>query len=855
MSADTVIERKHRGGAPDTACAGSFPLAERDLALAQVEDAFQRLLNGRMAMAIVQGTPGIGKSRLIAEFRQTLPRDQVRVIATACRADGTAMPFRPFAEILRRVLDLPRDAPEPQVQEAVARLDPEGATRGHSLLTLLGRPGDRAGVMGEAADTAGETLRQTITDLILRSCRDRPLVLILEDMDKADTGTLQMLERLLMQKVEVPLMLLASSGSGFHPGWLMQARTTRVQLGPLGEAAVKDLVVRASGCGNLPSRLTARAAAQADGNPLYAVEIGRFLGQQARIPPQQDMPLPPTLPDTIMARVGALGPRCRALVQAASVIGEDFDAAMARDIASAICSSGPDPVAQAESAGVILPYRSGYRFQHAAVREAVYAALPDDSRRVLHARAAEAMARKTASPTAQTSLADHFERAGKPAEAVPHLIAAGRHALGLFLPRMAVDLFDRAARLIEDTGAEPDPALTGTFYSTWFEALLWRAEFGRVVTLFETMRARIDRAKGQPSYPRILVRAATAYDRTRQPDAAGALFAQVRARGEGHGDTDAVALGCLGLMGRQCAAPAPGYRDALRRLSAQCEGLWDGAAPAGVRTRLDLYRAWSHTIRGDIDLAAERARALYDAAKAGKSPDAMARGAACLAATALLSDDFDRAVRLADEGAEAAGGTAAHMAALALKGHAMTLRGNPEGGEKLLTSVRAEGVRLGYRTLTDFTCGSLGVARALRGDLSGGVTALTGAARQASATGNAHGAGMAYIALGALYLGLARGDGKPAFSKLAGNMGFLLREAPFARSRALAHFDSAASLGRAVGMHGVTAQALHGRAMVLLARRRRGAARAALQQAQAVVADIRWSHMDRRIRTDLAALA
>jgi hypothetical protein len=113
---------------------------------------------------------------------------------------------------------------------------------------------------------------------------------------------------------------------------------------------------------------------------------------------------------------------------------------------------------------------------------------------------------------------------------------------------------------------------------------------------------------------------------------------------------------------------------------------------------------------------------------------------------------------------------------------------------------------------------------------------------------------MSHISLGTIYLMLARGDEKPGLGMLARNAMFLLREAPFAKSRALAHFEQALEMGRDVGMTGVVAQALHGKGMALLSKRKKDAARAALEEARHAVGQIRWSLMENRIRDDLAAI-
>ncbi|MFC6760589.1 adenylate/guanylate cyclase domain-containing protein [Sulfitobacter porphyrae] len=157
---------------------GLSRLVDRDLELAQLEDVFQRTLAGQITLAGIQGEPGIGKSRLVHEFQQTLPEDKVRVLKGDCRADGTTVPFLPFADILRTALNLEAQSTAAETETAVdaliARLQLEPDTTRSYLMALLGKSGEGAPMRGESADMIGARIRQVIIDLILNASRERP---------------------------------------------------------------------------------------------------------------------------------------------------------------------------------------------------------------------------------------------------------------------------------------------------------------------------------------------------------------------------------------------------------------------------------------------------------------------------------------------------------------------------------------------------------------------------------------------------------------------------------------------------------------------------------------------------------
>ncbi len=844
---------------------GLSRLVDRDLELAQLEDVFQRTLAGQITLAGIQGEPGIGKSRLVHEFQQTLPEDKVRVLKGDCRADGTTLPFLPFADILRTALNLEAQSTAAETETAVdaliARLQLEPDTTRSYLMALLGKSGEGAPMRGESADMIGARIRQVIIDLILNASRERPLVLIVEDLHWADPGTLQIIERLLSLESDVPLMILGTCRPGFQKGWLMHARATRILPKPISEAAVSGLIKAVLAGSDQADKLAALAIEKAEGNPLYAEEIAKFLLQRqasidAGAPLSGDIVLPTNLQNMVMARFDKLGPACRKLLQAASAIGRRFDAEMAHGIVAGAAPFNPALLEEAVAAEVILPTRSGYQFKHALVQDAIYDTLLRGQRRELHAKIAQALEHRFSNRAEETAeaLAYHFDEAEMPAKAVPHLIAAGTRNLNLFSLEVAGTSFARAFELTEEFKLDPDPALMGELFSGWFEVQQWRAEFGRIVTLFETQRARVARIEGHPTYPRILALAGTAYCQNKHFKSAEKLFEQAIEIGERSGDDDAITHGCLGLMVMHCSAPGPGYWDKVRALSTRINDLWGENAQPYYRTYLEFYETWSHSIRGDIDQALEEGQQLYDFGKAENFPGAVGYGAICMAFNEAYSENFDAAIRHASEGAEAAGGKVDQMVSLGLKGLSMVMQGDPEGGEKLLNAVYEDGLQLEYRGVANIVDGPIGLAKALRGDLGGGVAWLRGAIDRALEVGNSHGAAMSHISLGTIYLMLARGDEKPGLGMLARNAMFLLREAPFAKSRALAHFDQALEMGRDVGMTGVVAQALHGKGMALLSKRKKDAARAALEEARHAVGQIRWSLMENRIREDLAAI-
>ncbi|APE44249.1 hypothetical protein BOO69_13205 [Sulfitobacter alexandrii] len=456
MSADHKNRQKRTVTAPFPGASEAAEFMDRDLELAQMEDVFQRALAGQVAMAEVRGVPGIGKSRLLREFLRTLPRDRVRRLDAACRAEGRGQPFLPFIEMFRAALHLPADAPPARIRRGADRLlarcglAPGPALRG---LSVLLNGSDEA---NDGPDVAGARLRQGIVDLIAAACRQRPVVLTVENLHLADAGTLDVIERLLTLDKDMPLLLLVTCTPDFQPAWLLHARATRILPKPLGDRAVAAVVSSAmSGRPHAPN-LVDRATAAAGGNPLHAEQIGRLLARTGGDGEGRDGPVVPrTLNATVAARIDALGPDCRRHVQAASVMGMWYDPDVIAEVTRKGGPPGPPPWQEAIDEALILPLPGGHRFTHPSVQQAIFETLTDRQRRALHGRIAQALGHHGNDLSAPSIRAHHFYAAGMADDAVRHLVVAGRHNLRLFALESADALFQRAMDLIEDNALTP----------------------------------------------------------------------------------------------------------------------------------------------------------------------------------------------------------------------------------------------------------------------------------------------------------------------------------------------------------------------------------------------------------------
>ena len=186
---------------------------------------------------------------------------------------------------------------------------------------------------GRAPALAAEELRRrqlaALTNWVIAGAKVQPAVLVFEDLQWADPTTLDVLRALAERGAQVPLFVLATARPEFRAPWSMRSHHGTVSLAPLDRSQVRDMVAELSARHALPRDVVDDVAARTGGVPLFIEEVTRLLlerGEQGGI-----QAIPPTLQQSLMARLDRLGP-AREVAQIGSVIGRGFSYALLRAV-------------------------------------------------------------------------------------------------------------------------------------------------------------------------------------------------------------------------------------------------------------------------------------------------------------------------------------------------------------------------------------------------------------------------------------------------------------------------------------------------------------------------------------------
>jgi len=424
------------GGGRRSSARQLTPLVGREDEMTMLLRRWERARQGDGQLVMIVGEPGLGKSRLIEEFHARLREVPHTWVEWSCSQLLQNTPLHPIAEWGRQRFggsDVPAERRLAELEGSLTQVKLDPAENAPLLAPLLDipLPKDRALIL------APEELRRrqlaALSNWVMAGAKVQPVVLAFEDLHWADPTTLDVLRGIAERGALAPLFIVATTRPEFRPPWGMRSHHGTISLAPLDRAQVRGMVAELSARHALPRDVVEDVAARTGGVPLFVEEVTRLLlerGEQGG----GIQAIPPTLQQSLMARLDRLGP-AREVAQIGSVIGRGFSYALLRDVAGmedAPLQAALEKLAEADIVLVQgLPPESDYRFKHALIQDAAYENLLKSRRQVLHRRVAEILRDRFAATAAAEpeALAYHFTQTGMADAAIEWWGKAGDQAL------------------------------------------------------------------------------------------------------------------------------------------------------------------------------------------------------------------------------------------------------------------------------------------------------------------------------------------------------------------------------------------------------------------------------------------
>ena len=489
------------------------PLVGREDELALLQRRWSRALEGEGQFVQIVGEPGIGKSRLVEEFRGKLAETPHTWVEWAASQLLQNTPLHPLAE-WGRLRYGGADASDEQKLadlENTLRLIGLAAAEYAPLLAPLfdvALPEDRA------AKFAPEELRRrqlaAMTASFLAGARSQPIVLAFEDLHWADPTSLDLLRALVERGAQAPLLIVATTRPEFRPDWSLRSHHSVISLAPLDRAQVRRMVGEIANRHALSDEVINGVGERTGGVPLFVEEVTRLLLERDAQGGAQA--IPPTLQQSLAARLDRLG-EAREVAQIGAVLGRDFSFRLLSDVSSSAAGfdeprlqAALDRLTEADLLFVDgAPPTAAYRFKHALIQDAAYDSLLKSRRQALHRRAADALRDANAEPEA---VAHHFTEAGLDDLAIEWWGKAGDQALrrSAFQEAIAhlgkaIAMVDKGATARRATGGSAAPSQGLTHLQvTYGNALIAARGFSAPETTEAFARAR-ESASGDKDAP------------------------------------------------------------------------------------------------------------------------------------------------------------------------------------------------------------------------------------------------------------------------------------------------------------------------------------------------------------------
>jgi len=452
---------------------GIVALVSREAELAQALDTLQ---SKPAKLLMVVGVPGVGKSRLTHEIMRRLPPGKPIYIGQ-CAPTGQT-PFGPIYDILRQASGT-HGTPEEVLQSLAHLCDTE------ALASVLAPIDDNTDTLQRAVQE-----RTLLSELLRALHAQTRAVYVIEDVHWIDSGTNGLIEAL----AKAPLPVLITTRPTFQPKWQDNTAVSAINLAPLNETAIREIVQARFDKAAAPA-LANLIATKSEGIPLIAEEIIRALqhGDQLidtdaglNLAGDNAALVTGNLEHMVLARVDRLPKAQKTLLQVAAAIGRDFPGKVLQQ-----ASGNSEPLTDLE--GLIAPLGGDkWQFSHALIRDAVYDSLLSGQREAVHGQIGQALENQQGSPN-NAALADHFSKANNPSKAVRYILAAARDSLKSYALADVDKFMEQAMTYLEQDDSLIDAASFGELVLIWVRAIDQLGSFGKVLAIRDRTRPQLVR--------------------------------------------------------------------------------------------------------------------------------------------------------------------------------------------------------------------------------------------------------------------------------------------------------------------------------------------------------------------------
>ena len=387
---------------------GLTPFVGRSREIALLNECFEQAKEGHGQVVGVVGEPGVGKSRLVCEFRESLSSNEYIYLEGGCLHYGEIIPYLPILDILRDYFNIHEDDSEDAVREKISnRIDSFGSDLGavksatHELLSL---PVEDPAYAKLEPRQRREIMFEAIRLLVTIESQKKPLVVVVEDLHWIDKTSEEFLSYLINSLANTHIMLILLYRPEYTHAWVGKSYYTQVRVSQLSVKASEELVKAILMEGEVVSELSGLVVERAAGNPLFIEELTHSLMENGSIEKRDNryilartashIQVPATIQGIIASRLDRLEGTLKRIMQVASVIGREFAfrilqavASLKEDVKTSLLTLQDLEFIYEKS---LFPELE-YIFKHALTREVAYNSLLIRKRKEIHEKVGHAI--------------------------------------------------------------------------------------------------------------------------------------------------------------------------------------------------------------------------------------------------------------------------------------------------------------------------------------------------------------------------------------------------------------------------------------------------------------------------------
>ena len=370
------------------------PFVGRNKEIIYLKLLWSQVQNGKGQVVEITGNPGIGKTRLIQEFRREVTNDSASYLCGHCHILGREIPYLPLNGIVSDHCNITsRDNPRVfqwKIYNFLGKLGIDTDTIAFLLSNVFGILSHDE-IKHDHLLSNQMKVFEILNSLFISICRISPLIIEIEDLQWIDSTSENYFLQFLQDIADLPIFVIMTYRQEYNPPWGNKFKKSRLVLGTLSAISSHRVMQEALQFQSCMVSLSAPAVGRNWGNPFFLEELAYSAMKQDGWFPRKE--IPNTIPEVLITRIEQLSPKAKQLLQAAAVIGTEIQAELLKSISPIKETEFAENLIQLQENKFIVRHQSmlglTYKFRHTLTLNAVYQSMNPVIRQEYHRKIAD----------------------------------------------------------------------------------------------------------------------------------------------------------------------------------------------------------------------------------------------------------------------------------------------------------------------------------------------------------------------------------------------------------------------------------------------------------------------------------